>query len=194
MKKCGICKEEKESICFSKLTSSKDGLNRYCRICVSKKNKDYYKEYNATHDRYNPEYYLRNKEVIGTKTKEYYYKNKEKFSGYMRTYLNKNPHIRLGRTLMLRIKQRTLKERDLEKILGCTYDEFISHLENLMEDWMTWDNYGKYNGELNFGWDIDHIIPLSSSKTEDEVIKLNHYTNLQPLCSYINRVIKRANY
>jgi len=50
---------------------------------------------------------------------------------------------------------------------------------------MSWDNQGKY-------WDIDHIIPVSSAKTEEEIIKLNHYTNLQPLESYYNRHIKRA--
>ena len=58
---------------------------------------------------------------------------------------------------------------------------------------MNFDNYGKYNGEFNFGWDIDHIIPTSSAKTEEEIIKLNHYTNLKPLCSKINRDIKRNN-
>lgn len=56
---------------------------------------------------------------------------------------------------------------------------------------MTWENKGLYNGELNHGWDIDHIIPTSSAKTEEEVVKLNHYTNLQPLCSKINRDIKK---
>jgi hypothetical protein len=56
---------------------------------------------------------------------------------------------------------------------------------------MSWDNYGKYNGELNYGWDIDHIIPQSSALNEEDVIKLNHYTNLQPLCSKVNRHIKR---
>jgi hypothetical protein len=56
---------------------------------------------------------------------------------------------------------------------------------------MSWENYGLYNGELNYGWDIDHIIPLSSTISEDEIIKLNHYTNLQPLDSYINRYVKR---
>ena len=55
---------------------------------------------------------------------------------------------------------------------------------------MNWENYGKYNGELNYGWDIDHIIPLSSAKSEEEVYKLNYYSNLQPLCSYTNRYIK----
>ena len=60
-----------------------------------------------------------------------------------------------------------------------------------MEDWMTWENYGKYNGELNYGWDMDHILPISSGKTEEDMIILNHYTNLQPLCSKVNRDIKK---
>jgi hypothetical protein len=40
---------------------------------------------------------------------------------------------------------------------------------------MSWDNYGFR------GWHIDHIVPLSSAKTKDEAVSLNHYTNLQPL-------------
>ena len=56
---------------------------------------------------------------------------------------------------------------------------------------MNWENYGLYiSKKLNYGWDIDHIIPLNVAKTEDEIIILNHYTNLQPLCSYTNRNIK----
>ena len=45
--------------------------------------------------------------------------------------------------------------------------------------------------ELNFGWDIDHITPLSSVITESDVIQLNYYTNLQLLCSKVNRDVKR---
>lgn len=55
---------------------------------------------------------------------------------------------------------------------------------------MTWENKGLYSGELNYGWDIDHIIPLSTAKTEEDVIKLNHYTNLKPLYSKINTDFK----
>ncbi len=43
------------------------------------------------------------------------------------------------------------------------------------------------------GWDIDHVIPTSKAKTIQDVIKINHYTNLQPLCSYINRDVKIDN-
>ena len=82
------------------------------------------------------------------------------------------------------------KSKTIE-ILGCPFDEFRIHIESLWEAWMSWDNYGLYNGELNYGWDLDHIIPTSSAITEEEVIKLNHYSNIQPLCSKINRDIKR---
>ena len=79
-----------------------------------------------------------------------------------------------------------------EEILGCSFEEFKIYLESKFEPWMTWNNRGLYNSsKLNYGWDIDHKIPLASAETEEEIIKLNHYTNLQPLCSYTNRVIKR---
>ena len=58
---------------------------------------------------------------------------------------------------------------------------------------MTWENHGIYNGEINYGWDIDHIIPISFAKSEEDMLKLNHYTNLQPLCSKNNRDIKKNN-
>lgn len=76
-------------------------------------------------------------------------------------------------------------------ILGCSFDDFKIYLESKFETWMSWDNYGLYNGELNYGWDLDHIIPLSSAKTEEDVIRLNHFSNLQPLCSKVNRDIKK---
>lgn len=84
----------------------------------------------------------------------------------------------------------TPKSKKTSDILGCSFEEFKLYLESKFEPWMTWDNYGLYNGELNYGWDIDHIIPLSSALSEEDVIKLNHYTNLQPLCGYTNRYIK----
>jgi hypothetical protein len=80
------------------------------------------------------------------------------------------------------------KSTKTTNILGCDVEYFKRYLESKFEQWMNWENYGKYNGELNYGWDIDHIIPISSAKNEEELIKLNHYTNLQPLCSKNNRI------
>ena len=76
-------------------------------------------------------------------------------------------------------------------ILGCNSQTLKQHLESKFESWMNWDNYGKYNGCEHYGWDIDHIIPISSENTIDGIERLNHYSNLQPLCSYYNRNIKK---
>ena len=84
-----------------------------------------------------------------------------------------------------------IKSSKTADILGCSFEEFKIYLESRWDTWMSWSNRGLYNGNLNYGWDIDHIVPLSSASTEEDVIKLNHYTNLQPLCSKINRDIKR---
>jgi hypothetical protein len=86
------------------------------------------------------------------------------------------------------------KKSKTSTILGCSFDDFKLHLESKFEDWMNWDNHGLYNGDFNYGWDIDHIIPLSSASSEEELIKLNNYTNLQPLCSKVNRYIKKEKY
>jgi hypothetical protein len=65
------------------------------------------------------------------------------------------------------------KGKRTEEILGETFDNVRLHIEKQFKGDMSWDNYGE--------WHIDHIIPLSSGKNRDEWIKLNHYTNLQPL-------------
>jgi len=60
-------------------------------------------------------------------------------------------------------------------------EQLKEHLEKQFDENMTWDNYGE--------WHIDHIIPLSSANTEEEMYKLCHYTNLQPLWA-IDNIIK----
>lgn len=66
------------------------------------------------------------------------------------------------------------KNSKLQEIIGCDWPTFSKHL------FKTWENrYGTaYAGE---DYHIDHIIPLSEAKTEDDVIRLCHYTNLQLL-------------
>lgn len=62
-----------------------------------------------------------------------------------------------------------------EEILGCNIDDFIKYLLTTFKN-----NYG-YEWDGNEKVHIDHIIPLSTAKTESEVYKLCHYTNLQLL-------------
>jgi len=83
------------------------------------------------------------------------------------------------------------KNSKTNEILGCDFEQLKNHLESKFEGWMNWENRGLYNGGLNYGWDIDHIEPISNAKTIEDLYRLNHYTNLQPLCSKINRDIKK---
>lgn len=142
-----------------------------------KKRKSYIKNYNR-------EYYYSNLEYFKIKKKKWrnYKKSDEMYS-------LKNI-IRQSILKSIKSKNYTKKSKTFQ-ILGCSYEEFKLYLESKFESWMNWENRGLYNGELNYGWDIDHIIPISLAETESELLKLNHYTNFQPLCSYINRNVKR---
>jgi len=212
MKICNKCKIEKSVENFGKDKTKKDGLHTQCKSCEKEwreKNKEKIKEY---HKDYSKKYYQNNKEKLKKvndkkciennkerlkeREKLYRQKNKHKKSKYIREKRKNDSLFRL-RSVMGAMISKSLKRNGFTKkmksheFLGCQFNEFKSYIESQFESWMSWDNYGLYNGELNYGWDIDHIIPLSSAKTEEEILRLNHYTNLRPLCSYTNRYVKR---
>jgi len=65
-------------------------------------------------------------------------------------------------------------------ILGEDWIVVKEYFESLFQEGMTWDNHGE--------WEIDHIIPISTATCEDDVTKLCHYKNLQPLWAKDNRL------
>lgn len=172
--------------------------------------KDNYRENIDERTKINKKYRDENKEKLNELSKvwrkenkekvlQYKKDNKEKLKEYNKLYweerLKIDPLFRIKVILRKRMSyifrnKKVSKNSKTEEIIGCTFEEFKIFIESKFESWMTWDNYGKYNGELNYGWDIDHITPLSSVNTEEDIIKLNHYTNLQPLCSHVNRYVK----
>ena len=153
----------------------------------------------------------KNEDKLKKYRKEYYKNNKERLKLSVdpekrRAYQNNYIKVRKINDSLYKLKQNvrttitnSLKNNGFSKttrthiILGCSFEDFKLYLESKFEVWMTWENKGLYNGELNYGWDIDHKIPVCSATTEEEIITLNHYTNLQPLCSFVNRNIKRDN-
>ena len=66
-----------------------------------------------------------------------------------------------------------LKTRLRSRTLLVDWEVCKAHIEKQFTKGMSWSNQGK--------WHIDHIIPLASAKNEDELMKLCHYRNLQPL-------------
>jgi len=152
------------------------------------------------HKVYLKTYYQKNRVKILEQSKQYFKANQkikqEKNNKRYKERRNNDPIFKLATNLKRNIravlnKNGLIKKSKTIKILGCSFEEFKVHIESKFEPWMNWDNHGLYNGTENYGWDIDHIIPSSSALTEEDVYQLNHYTNLQPLCSHINRDIKR---
>jgi hypothetical protein len=65
------------------------------------------------------------------------------------------------------------KTSKCREILGADWEVVKRYFESKFLDGMSWDNQGE--------WHIDHILPISTAVTEEDVLRLNHYTNLQPL-------------
>ena len=149
------------------------------------------------------EYYLKHKKNINSKNKTWREKN-EVYKNEQKKIWNKNnrEHIRKynvekyhndilynlkfkcrNRILQFLKTKNMIKNSKTYDILGCTPQELKEHLEKQFVEGMTWENRGE--------WHIDHIIPLSSAKDEDEVYRLCHFTNLQPLWALDN--LKKSN-
>lgn len=110
------------------------------------------------------------------KTKQYRTKQKERQA---RNY--KNDLMFKLRSNIRSLIGHSFKRKDITKdsptslILGCSFGELKKHMESQFVGIMSWDNQGRG------GWTIDHRLPLSAGNTKEEIIALNHYTNLQPM-------------
>lgn len=111
----------------------------------------------------------------------------ERRRAYERARLKADPNYRMIRTIRDMIKRslktntkRSGKLLKVEIILGCTVEEFREIIEKQFQPGMTWENHNR------FGWHVDHKIPVSMGKSKEEILKLNHYSNLQPMWSTEN--------
>ena len=66
------------------------------------------------------------------------------------------------------------------KYLGVDKHTFMLHISSLFREGMSWDNRSEF--------EIDRVIPMSEAKTSDDIKKLWHYTNLQPLWGWENNL------
>ncbi len=197
-KLCSKCKIEKLLENFVKKNNSPDGCGNTCNQCNNErgkkyriKNKEKIKKYYINNKEkkqsYLKEYYIENREKQLSRQKEYYVKNKGNRNEYKRNRKLNDPIYKLVINVRNRLRK-YLKDKSITKnkitfnIIGCTPPQLKEHLETQFVYGMSWENHGL------FGWHIDHIIPLSSAKTEEELYKLCHYTNLQPLWAKDNLV------
>lgn len=214
MKVCTKCEREQPYENFSKRSMVPDGLQSQCKSCdkeLREKTKEKRKKYNREYYQRNRSEFLRrakeyrdnNKEIIAIKHRQYVQENKERLEKYHAEYREKNrKEIRRKQSeyqkrrydsdvsfcmieRLRSIMQNALKRKGLSKnqrtieSLGCTAEYFKEHIERQFLKGMTWGNRGQ--------WHIDHIIPISSASTEEEIYELSHFTNLRPMWAEDNK-------
>jgi hypothetical protein len=205
MKTCTKCKVDKEFTEFGKVKAIKSGYRSECKMCVkeyrlrhSEHIVEYKKKYNLNNKENKKLYKLKNKERLSEQNRQYRLKNKDKYNQWrqnnkikINNNANKYNKIRKETDSLFKLKMNIrslinncIKRQGYKKtsrtfeILSCSYEELKEHLEKKFTEGMSWDNYGK--------WHIDHIYPISKAIDEQHLIKLNHYTNLQPLWAIDN--------
>lgn len=132
-------------------------------------------------------YLEKNKDKIKLQTKERYLKNKkrciESSNRCNKAREKIDPLFKFCNRVRGNIKRSFLRNHTLkfrkvlksEELLGCSLPEFAKYILLKCPEGTTYENFGQ------FGYHLDHIIPISSAKTQEEVEKLCHYTNYQPL-------------
>lgn len=167
MKTCTKCNKQKTLDCFHKNLAANDNLMPRCKECSKEYKKLYHIKYRDSILRKNKEYYINNRKKVNDKKNEYRRKKRKYDSIYkIKCCVRSSIHKSL-------IKNEFNKNKKTIEYLGCSYQFYKDYLQNKFKEGMSWDNHGE--------WHIDHIIPLASANTEEELIKLFHYTNTQPL-------------
>lgn len=193
-----VCKECRKIESKKRYSENKEYFIQYNQLTIesrniSKKkwaelNKEKVKESNKKYLLKNQEkrknsvntYYSNNLEKIKSYKKKWYENNPSYMTNYDKKRKKNNPEYKLWKNIRTRTNnylklEKINKNNSTYELIGLKPNELKIHLESKFVEGMSWDNYGLY------GWHIDHKIPLSSAKTEDEIYDLCHYSNLQPL-------------
>lgn len=181
MKKCSKCEIEKELSEFKRYSVCIDCnkiLNKEYNDSRKEKMKVYYQENKEFFKYKAKEYYQENKDYITVRNKKYQKENRENRNNYINNRKKYDNLFRLSilirKLIWISINKMGYKKNSkTNNILGCTFDDFKSHIEKQFKEGMTWENHGE--------WHLDHKTPVSWAETEEQIYELNKYTNFQPL-------------
>lgn len=150
-----------------------------------KKMRDYQRDNKDKVAKWHEKYKDSHKEQILASYAKYRRKNKDKINKARLERLRSDKVYSLKEKLraVIRDSLRTKHKEGYKKwqhIIGCSREDLVDHLKK------TWkDRYGtEWVGQK---CNVDHIKPLAKASTEEDVIRLNHYTNLQLLTPEDNR-------
>jgi hypothetical protein len=145
-----------------------DDNMKQCPFCKAESNK-LWREINKEHlVQARREWYVKNKEYVVDRKRGYQKRRRDedllyKMSGNIRKLIG-NSFTRQG----------WAKSTKTQLVLGCDFPTLQAHLiQTALKNYGYWADFQDYH--------IDHIVPISTATTQEELLKLNHYTNLQLL-------------
>jgi hypothetical protein len=187
MKVCGKCDIEKETCEFT-FRKDTQRFESQCKSCIKEYLKKYYKNNSLKIIENNKKSYYENRDEKLEYVKTYRKENRDNRNKYEKLKRNTDPVYKLKINVRNRISK-YLKKNNINKtdstfiLIGISPIKLKVYLEEQFTKGMSWDNYGE--------WHIDHKIPLSFAKNEEDIAKLCHYINLQPLWAEDN--LKKSN-
>ena len=137
------------------------------------------RRYEANREKYvarNKKYREANKEKATARAKKHYEANKERIAAYANMYVKdrrkSDPLYRLTLNIRNNVTRylKGGKSKRTQEILGMSFKNFQLYLEVDYTD----------------GMNLDHIVPISWAKTDEEVYCLNHFSNFQILTAEEN--------
>lgn len=164
-KTCQTCNQTKPIEQFHRCISRADGAVQHCKACANSRAKPRPPERNRLNSRTQRE-----------KNRERY---RERHRKYMAARRQTDEFFRFTARVRQFIRasfkrQDTAKSKRSEEILGCTIEELKFHLIcTAILNYGDWSEHEAYH--------IDHIYPLAGADTQEDVIQLCHYSNLQLL-------------
>lgn len=154
---------------------------------LNDKQRERYKENPQAFKERKDRYVASHRAQVDESNRRYREENKQKRTDYERNKRHDDPVYRFRSSFVCLIrgycrkKNYTGNKRTWE-IVGCDFDALLAHIQSQFENGMTLENYGHGEGK----WNIDHIIPISTAKTDEDIERLNHYSNLRPMWSLDN--------
>ena len=190
LKVCPSCRIEKPTEQFSVARARPDGRQSHCKQCNIVR-------YQANRDRIlaqRANHLQLNLEEISAKRKKYEEDRREKKAAYNAEYqrkrLQNDPLFRFQHNVRALVHCAFTyygfrKDSKTVEVLGMSFEDFRHYIKTMFKPGWTFENQRTL-------WDLDHIVPMSTAQTEEDVIRLNHYTNFQPLECRVNRYVKRG--
>jgi hypothetical protein len=202
MKLCSGCETEKSFAEFNKSNRARHGLHNHCRACQQVSRRRFYeanreseiastKAGRATARAAWKARYVSDPEF---KAKVLEYNRARRRTDQARKLANEAkrrneeafPSAKIARNLRVRLRKAVVgvnRAAATMDLLGCSIDEFKTHLERQFEPGMSWDNYGYH------GWHIDHIRPCASFDLTDQAQQYEcfNFRNTRPAWRFDNQ-------